>query len=134
MKKILLSLAVMGAMSAHAVSFQSPSGNITCVGDTKHTQGVECYIHTLSTSTIKPPKDCPLDFGQTFFVGRSGEAEVVCHGDVPDSAIADNPKSLAYGQSIKGDGWTCSSAKAGMTCKNHGKHGFVLSKHKQSVF
>lgn len=135
MKKWCLTLVVMGfTLTAGAVSFQSPTGNILCVGDTKYTQGVECYIQEINRTTIKRPSGCLLDWGHTFFVGRKGGGQVSCHGDVPESASMSDYQTLAYGKTITGKGWACSSAKTGMTCTNQSGRGFLVSKSGQRVF
>lgn len=121
--------ALLGT-SAVASQFQSPSGNIICA--TK-ANGVFCYI--AQKSSAKPvmprPKDCHLDWGQLFYVNGTGKAGLICHGDYPFSGQA---KTLAYGKTIKGNGWRCTSAKTGMTCKNSQGHGFMLSRGKQVIF
>lgn len=134
MKKYLLTLLIGVTASAGAVTFSSPTGNIICVGDTDEIVGVECYIDNIQKSTVKKPAGCQLDWGQTFFVGRTGKAQVVCHGDVPESATAPYYKPLGYGQTQYGKGWTCTSKKTGMTCKNQVGRGFTLSRNSQKTF
>ncbi|MDO4897263.1 MAG: hypothetical protein Q3971_07860 [Moraxella sp.] len=131
---LVLSALLLGAGTAHATAFKSPTGNIVCVGDTSVVGGVECHIKSVSRYTTTKPKDCDLDWGHTFFVGRTGRSEVSCHGDVPPSLDASGHRTLAYGKTIRGNGWSCTSAKSGMTCKNQSGHGFKLSKANQRVF
>lgn len=125
MKKILLGLTAMAscafANSALAVDFKSPSGNIVCLGDS---QGVYCQIFETNK-------------------GLSCEISLAGHGRVTnmncDSYLGNwirnaNPRVLAYGKTIKGNGWSCTSQKSGMTCKSSIGRGFSLSRASQRTF
>lgn len=126
----LLTATALVGVSAFA-EFQSPSGNITCKDFGTE---VGCYI---SDSTAKKPAqpkpaDCDLDWGNMFYVGKTGKASLECHGDMPVDTR--NATTLTYGKTIKGNGWQCTSAKTGMTCKNSQGRGFTLSRAKQKLF
>ena len=42
--------------------------------------------------------------------------------------------TLAYGKTIRGRGWQCTSHQDGMLCKNRSGHGFKLSRKLQQLF
>lgn len=128
--KGLLVTALIGvAGTASAVTFQSPSGNIIC---SSVDGGVLCHMFEKNNRSIRPaPSDCWGDWGSDFFVsGGSGRAELICVSDWAH----DRPSVLAYGKTIKGSGWSCTSKQTGMTCKNNAGRGFTLSRASQKLF
>jgi hypothetical protein len=70
------------------------------------------------------PKSCEFDWGQGFWLHKTGEASVVCAGD---TALG-NGKVLPYGQTWKGGGLSCTSSSGGFRCKNGDGHGFFISR------
>ena len=140
-RKILLLAALAVSCAAQAepgAAFRSPSGNIHCVGDYidggKVSAGVSCEIRG-HRENIRPaqkrPDDCDLDWGDGFSIGAKGRAEVYCHGDTV--ALADN-RVLRYGETIRGQGWQCTSRPSGMMCKNQSGRGFDISRTQQRLF
>lgn len=121
------------ATPALAQYFNSPSGNIYCAGDEGENGYVSCFI--MDTTNKKPalpkPKSCDYDWGNDFGVGRSGKAHMNCYSDF---AYDPNARTLGYGKSINGKGWTCTSQTTGMRCVNSSGRGFQLSKSKQTLF
>ena len=108
--------------------FRTPSGNIGCVYSTGAgglKQALRCDIR----SGIKPkpaqPKSCDLDYGDSYELGRTGRAILVCHGD---TAIDPHAKVLAYGQTWRRNGITCRSKTTGLRCTNTSGHGFFMSR------
>lgn len=131
MKKLALSAICLMASTFVWAEFQSPSKNITCKDFGTE---VGCYIsqNTAKKPALPKPADCDLDWGDMFYVGKTGKASLECHGDMPVNTSG--ATTLAYGKTIKGNGWSCTSQKTGMTCKNSQGHGFTLSRAKQTVF
>lgn len=129
-KSLIVAAFVGVASTASAVTFQSPSGNIICSSDSG---GVLCHISQKNSSrAIRPvPRDCGGDWGNDFYVGRTGRAELACVSDWVHSA---NAQVVAYGKTIKGNGWSCTSQKSGMTCKNNAGRGFSISRASQRIF
>jgi hypothetical protein len=126
--------ALSVAAVAESTEFRSPSGNILCsFSDYENVQGVRCDIinHADLPPLLPVPKDCDLDWGNMFIVGKKGKAGLECAGD-----LAANPTAppLGYGKSISNFGITCTSTKSGMTCKNSQGHGFSVSRSKQRLF
>lgn len=126
----LLTATALVGVSAFATEFQSPTGNIIC-GE----QAGELICHVSERTNKKPakprPADCELDWGHEFILGKTGKPSLGCGGDYPFTGQA---ITLAYGKTIKGNGWQCTSAKTGMTCKNKQGRGFTLSRAKQKLF
>ena len=128
-KVILLAMSLVGVSAFAGDMFKSPSGNILCYGDD---DSVECRIvNKTNKTTLSKPKDCELDWGDGFGVSKTGRAYLTCYGD---ALSAFEMSVLAYGKTIKGKGWQCTSAKTGMTCKNSQGHGFTLRRNKQTLF
>lgn len=122
----------------HSINFATPSKNIVCGGDVpakngeKAWHGVSCYVTQIEgTPPIKRPKDCEFDWGQEFVLGRTGKPEMTCYSDYSYHL---NPPILAYGKTIRGKGWQCSSSEKGMRCENSQKHGFEISRKQQRFF
>jgi hypothetical protein len=112
-------------------SFRSPSGNIGCVllGGT-----ARCDIERRSWQPPPRPKSCPegVDFGQGLQIGGSGSTRFVCAGDTardPEETV------LPYGSSTRSGGFTCQSARSGITCKRSSDgHGFFISIQSYRIF
>lgn len=129
LKAVLIVVSMVGMGAFADDMFKSPSNNILCHGDD---EGVECRIvNKTNKSTLSKPKDCELDWGDGFGVSKTGRAYLTCYGD---AFVATDMSVLAYGKTIKGNGWQCTSAKTGMTCKNSQGHGFTLRRNKQTLF
>jgi Family of unknown function (DUF6636) len=105
--------AFVGAPSATAEGFSSPSGNIGCIlsGDL-----VRCDIAARDWAPPPRPVDCPQysDYGQGISLHPTGPARFVCAGD---TAMAAGPV-LPYGQFQAGGGMSCNSEPSGMRCSN----------------
>ena len=84
------------------------------------------------TAAKRPSEnECPLDWGDSFSLGQTGRAIIDCRGDT--NRIA-HPLVLAYGKTIRGKGWQCTSQTDGMRCQNRSKHGFWLNRTRQTLF
>lgn len=100
-------------------TFKLPSGNIGCTFG----EGVlVCDI--LSGLKPEPSRPCELDW-----VGLEleslGPAQPRCAGD---TAFDQNAPVLGYGQTWARDGFECSSATTGLTCRNRDAKGFSLAR------
>jgi hypothetical protein len=125
--------AIVAPASASAALrfFQSPSGNIDCIIDAT---SVRCDIQKKSWKPPAKPKTCPVDWGNGLGVDARGRGYVVCAGDTAQAPPGEPYPTLAFGKSIKAGRITCSSATAGITCKNTQAHGFFISRQKYRVF
>lgn len=138
---VLLGLSA-AASAGESIHFNSPSGKIHCTGDSRLEfgkdgwWGVTCEIRD-SVENIRPQQkrpsveECPLDWGNSFSLEANGRPTVDCRGDT--SMKAGSP-TLAYGKTIRGRGWQCTSHQDGMLCKNRSGHGFKLSSKLQQLF
>lgn len=114
--------------------FQSPTGNIHClyIPAADGEQGwLRCDMLEGEQSYKRPPQDCELDWGLSFYVGDRGEAGLTCHGDTvqnPTGAV------LGYGSKVQYGSISCEVEKTGVTCKNRQGHGFSLSRARQKIF
>jgi len=137
-----LSLAIAAAALAAAsaaqaqdlMGIQMPSHNIYCMaspgGDGQPTE-LRCDIQQMTNRMPSPPANCPLSYGDSYYIDATGSAGLTCHGDT----VA-NPSYpvLAYGRSWSAYGFTCVSATTGVTCSNAQGHGFSLSREAQRRF
>jgi hypothetical protein len=117
------------------VTFQTPSHNIGCVYVHPGTAGQRRYLRCNINSGLQPrppkPKGCTLDWGGGLEMGARTKPLVSCAGDT-----VYNPKArvLAYGHRWSRDGFSCTSAAAGLTCRNPAGHGFFLSRQSWRTF
>jgi hypothetical protein len=132
----VFALAVaLPAVGSTIVSFRTPTGNIGCVfsagieGD--ETPTVRCDIRSRLRPEPRAPKSCPLDYGDSIQVSRTGHAILVCHGD---TAIDPRSRALQYGHIFRRDGLTCTSRFSGLTCANRSGHGFFISRQSWRIF
>jgi len=121
------------AGSAVIAQFRTPSGNIGCVYASGFGRGpgLRCDIR----SGLKPrpprPKNCDLDWGDSYEMGATGRAHVTCHGD---TAIDPRARALRYGSIWKKSGFVCTSKRLGLRCRNRSGHGFFLSRARSYRF
>jgi hypothetical protein len=136
---VLLSL-LFGLVQAQGYEvlgkFKTVSGNVYCLATLDRITreaGLTCdMVSVTSTKPAKPkPKDCTLDWGQSFFLGERGKPDLVCSGDT----IIDNSyKVLPYNQKWQIGGFICDATTARLRCVNRDKNGFELSKAVQKLF
>ena len=116
------------------IDFRAGNGRIYCGGDAKVSglaQGVSCLTEIKGKPVLPRPNDCDLEWGGTFFLGKTGKADMVCHSDFPF-----NPKGriLKDGETVKGNGWQCTASSSKVICSNQDKHGFEISQKMQKLF
>lgn len=108
-------------------AFRTPSGNIACA---VYDGYLRCDLRENQAKIPPRPRDCDGDFGNAFQMGLKTYAARICHGD---TVFGDYPV-LAYGRSWSYQGFVCTSAANGLTCRNPVKHGFFLNKLQQKIF
>jgi hypothetical protein len=109
----------------HLVVFRSPSGNIGCQ---MQTWAARCDINLRDWSPPPKPSSCKFTWGQGLRIAapEADNFTWVCSGI---SLVSKTAPALPYGASNVQGFLTCTSAEAGITCKNHnGKHGFFISR------
>jgi Family of unknown function (DUF6636) len=116
---------VLGLAAASSlVHFQSPSGNINCIGSGAF-QGtpafVSCLVRKNSWPRLAPkPARCDLDWNPaTLELGRRHVSVGSCRGDIGPlcTNTSDRCSTLAYGRSVDVGPIRCSSAPNGVTCR-----------------
>ena len=117
--------AVLGlAVASSLVHFQTPSGNINCIGsDAFHgiPAGVSCLVRTNNWPHLAPkPARCDLDWDPTTLeLGRRRVSVGSCRGDIGPlcTNTSNRCSTLAYGRSVDMGPIRCSSATNGVTCR-----------------
>ena len=130
----MLFLLPAGAASASVVvSFRTPSGNIGCVYAIGLGPGpsLRCDIRSRLRPRPPRPRNCDLDWGDSYELGRTGRTTITCHGD---TAVLPNARVLRYGSSWTRSGFICTSRLSGLRCRNASDHGFFLSKRRSYRF
>jgi hypothetical protein len=130
----LAACAALAAAGARAgtLPFKTPSGSDVC--ETFLGPGpafLECGV---VNAELVPPPPRPsasacggLDFaGDRIRLGPSGRPYGFCAGDPGVLAQTAGARILAYGSSTAAGPFRCTSARAGLTCRNRSGHGFVL--------
>lgn len=117
----MVSLAVAAAPAvarARLAHFQSPSGNINCVGSDRAPIFVDCLVRTGSWQQPPPkPARCDLDWNpyEAQLVARRVTVGA-CRGDVGPRCFHDCT-TLRYGRAIDFGTIRCRSAANGVTCR-----------------
>ncbi len=116
-------LAALPVLAGDDDFFRSPTGNIGCAyapdpGD------LRCDVRDGVKPLPPMPKSCEFDWGQGFWLHKTGAASIVCAGD---TALG-NGKVLPYGQTWKRGVFSCTSSPEGFRCKNGDGHGFFISR------
>lgn len=120
------------AAKTDPVRFATPSRNIGCVG---MSTDVRCDIASSRAPRPPRPKNCRGDWGNAFAVERTGRGHGLCASDTVLPGPNDPVRILRYGTTIRlGGGLSCTSRRAGLTCRNRGGHGFFLSKQRIRLF
>ena len=122
------------APAATVTFFRTPSGNIGCVYASAF-QGIPASVRCDIRSGLKPkpakPRNCHLDWGDSYELPKTGRALVTCHGD---TALDPHAPVLAYGKAWQRNGLMCTSRATGLRCTNKSGHGFFLSRQRSYRF
>lgn len=135
--------AVVSVAFASLVHFQSPSGNINCIGSSAY-QGTPAFVECLvrkSTWLNKPrrPATCDLDWDpQTISLSRRRVALGSCRGDIGPLCVhtSDRCTTLAYGRSVDIGPIRCTSLTTGVTCRyrTRPRVGFEISREHYGLY
>jgi hypothetical protein len=121
----LVLVAATPAGTPGIVTFQLPSKNIGCSlasGLAGSPTFLRCDIR--SGLVPVPRRRCDLDWTGLWMKTR-GPAHPSCAGD---TALDPRSRVLAYGTTWSRAGFTCLSARIGLTCTNRTGNGFFLSR------
>jgi hypothetical protein len=125
---VVLTLALAAPAQAVIVQFRTPTSNIGCVYSSEP-GGSGPYLRCDILSGLKPkprrPKGCTVDWTFGFELNRTGRARIVCAGD---TAVNRHAKVLRYGHKWSVNGFSCTSRRTGLRCKNRSGYGFSLSR------
>ena len=125
---LIAACALSSAASAEIKSFRTPSGNIGCVyasAQPGFQASLRCDIRSLLKPKPARPKNCHLDWGDSYELPKAGRTLVTCHGD---TTLDPHAPVLAYGKTWRRNGFTCVSKSTGLRCSNRGGHGFFMSR------
>ena len=121
-----LILAVSAPVAkARYVDFVMPSGNIGCGYSDDPRPVLRCDILETSDFPEAQPSECELDYGHAYAMRRHGRVEILCAGD---TVVNQDAPVLRYGERKKIGGFSCTSRRRGLRCKNRSDHGFFLSR------
>jgi hypothetical protein len=124
----LLALALAAPAQAVLVQFRTPTSNIGCVYSSEPGR-TGPYLRCDILSGLKPkprrPNGCTVDWTFGFQMNRTGRARTVCAGD---TAVNTHAKILRYGHKWTAGGFSCTSRRTGLRCRNRSGHGFSLSR------
>jgi hypothetical protein len=120
----VIALVLKLAVASSLVHFQSPSGNINCIGGGAF-QGipasVECLVRKNTWPRFAPkPARCDLDWDPaTISLSRRRVSVGSCRGDIGPlcTSTSDRCSTLAYGRSVDMGPIRCTSTTAGVTCR-----------------
>jgi hypothetical protein len=139
----VLVLALKIALVGGLVHFQSPSGNINCIGGPAF-QGTPAFVECLvrkATWLNKPrkPASCDLDF-DPLTIGLSHRKATLgsCRGDIGPLCVntSDKCSTLGYGRSVDMGPIRCTSTQAGVTCryKSAPRAGFTIAREHYALY
>jgi Family of unknown function (DUF6636) len=106
------------------VHFQSPSGNINCIGQAAYQSSpafVECLVRKSTWPNKRAkPATCDLDWDPTTLSLSKRKVYVgSCRGDIGPLCVytSDRCSTLAYGRRVDIGPIRCTSATIGVTCR-----------------
>jgi len=136
---LVLKIALVGGL-AH---FQSPSGNINCIGGPAF-QGTPAFVQCLVRKNswprlVKRPVSCDLDWDPATVSLSRGRASVgSCRGDIGPLCVysSDRCTTLGYGRSVDMGPIRCTSTQAGVTCryKTGRRAGFLIARERYVLY
>jgi hypothetical protein len=115
-------------------AFKTLSGNIVCgyaIGS-DGSASMECGI---KSGLEPPPRPIHCQAGdpndKRVSLTATGRAvPVLCAGDPGPFLVEAKARVLGYGRTWSAGGISCTSATAGLTCRNRAGHGFFLSRER----
>jgi hypothetical protein len=117
--------------SLRANRIRTPSGSIACEFRHLPPIGLRCDVNGGVKPIPPKPRSCELEWGPGFEMSRTGRPQIVCGSDTVNLAPQ---TTLNYGATWRKPGFSCTSRRSGLTCRNVGRHGFVLSVERSSRF
>ena len=137
-----LALSAPAAPAAPAfVHFQTPSGNINCLGSGSGPAFVSCVVKKATWPYRAPkPASCDLDWNPLELgLGRRKVSLGACRGDIGPLCLptaVDKCTTLAYGRSVTFGPFRCSSATTGVTCayRTAPRVGFRIAREGFEIF
>jgi hypothetical protein len=132
---ILVVLLSIAPAFADDDPFDTPSGNIQCIGRLGY--GVPAEVHCTIFDRSGPPSiprlaQCNAAPGYEFSMREHGAVTVKCSQVGPSVTPPGN--AVRYGGAVRYDGIVCRSSTSGLECRNADGHGFFLSRGRQSAF
>jgi hypothetical protein len=132
---------VTAADSLKSGAFKTPSANIVCeyfiqIGSRASESSVGCVIKS-GLKPAPPRRPCQEGgyAGDRVYLGVTGRVQVPsCAGDPGPYVSVSTARVLGYGKTWSGGGFRCTSAEAGLTCRNKSGHGFFLSRERWRAF
>jgi hypothetical protein len=120
-------------------SFKSPSGNVRCFAlpNVLHCDIERAdYAARLQDQCSSPKGEMGVVVAwRGFDLTRTRKGEVACSGGALLMGEAHSRyATLPYGRTWRAGTFTCSSAVAGVTCRNHAGHGFFASRRRYRLF
>lgn len=115
--------------------FDTPSGNIQCIGRLGYGIAAEVYCTIFDRSgppSIPRLAQCNDAPGYEFSMRERDAVTVKCSQVGPSVTPPGN--AVRYGGAVRYDGIACRSSTSGLECRNADGHGFFLSRGRQSVF
>ncbi|HEY3018307.1 MAG TPA: DUF6636 domain-containing protein [Gaiellaceae bacterium] len=112
-----------------AEGLQLPSRNIGCIFG-RSPRYVRCDVRSGLKPAPPRPAGCDLDWAYGLQMTAVSKPKTFCAGD---TALTQGP-ILAYGATLRIEGFTCLSRRAGLRCTNRAGHGFFLSRQRWRVF
>ncbi len=119
---------------ASSFFFHTPSKNIYCGYTNYPGQGgpaLRCDIRSGLRPLPPKPHGCDTDWSTSLELRPTSRGRVLCAGD---SIYNPHARTLAYGETWRGGGFSCTSRASGLTCTNAQRHGFFLSRRRWRVF
>jgi hypothetical protein len=129
---LLLAVPALFAGPARADTYRghnvtTPSGLVACYEVAYKPFGINC-----SAAYLQRPAGIPE--GDPYIgLKKHGKARLSARGDYAGYSNAKNHK-LQYGDTWKTPGITCHLKETGLTCRNHGHHGFHLAQGDVNLF
>lgn len=128
-KRLVLTRALLREGLEPAEGLQTPSRNIGCIFG-QSPRYVRCDVRRGLRPRPPRPSGCDLDWGYGLELTLVSRPKTLCAGD---TALGQGPV-LAYGASLKIEGFTCLSQRVGLRCANPARHGFFLSRQRWRKF